>query len=65
MSKEQILELINKHINDYVDTIKYAGTEEGMAEIKDYEYNEARFGQKALEELLLEIAEIEKMGEKK
>ena len=64
MSKEQILELINKHINDYVETIKYAETEEGMAELKDYEYDEARFGQKALEKLLLEIAEIDKKWSK-
>lgn len=63
MSKEQIIDLINKKINQYCDTIRYAGTEEGMAELTDYEYDKARYGQMALEKLILEIAEEEQKHE--
>lgn len=44
--------LIEKKIQKYNDILEYAETEEGLAEIKDFEYDEAKYGKKILQELL-------------
>ena len=43
---------VKKKIEEYNDILDYAETEEGMAELKDYEYDEAKYGRKVLKELL-------------
>ena len=45
-------EKVREKMNSYDDIICYAGTEEGMAELKQEEYDEAFYGNKALQELL-------------
>ena len=46
------ISLIEKKIEEYNDILEYAETEEGLAEIKDFEYDEAKYGKKILQELL-------------
>ena len=48
ISKSRVKEKIQK----YNDILNYAETEEGMTELKDYEYEEAKYGKKVLQELL-------------
>lgn len=43
---------IKAKIEEYDKTLYYAETEEGMAELKDYEYDEAKYGKKILQSLL-------------
>ncbi len=43
---------IKAKIEEYDETLYYAETEEGMAELKDYEYDEAKYGKKVLQSLL-------------
>ena len=43
---------IKAKIEEYNETLYYAETEEGMAELKDYEYDEAKYGKKILQSLL-------------
>lgn len=43
---------VEEKINKYNDILEYAETEEGMAEIKDFEYNEAKYGINVLQSLL-------------
>ena len=43
---------VKEKIEEYNDILDYAETEEGMAELKDYEYDEAKYGRKVLKELL-------------
>lgn len=43
---------IRDKINELEEIIYYAGTEEGMCELKDYEYDKAKYGIEVLKELL-------------
>lgn len=44
--------LVREKIEEYNEIIYYVQTEEGMAELKDFEYEEAKYGIQILAELL-------------
>ena len=45
---------VKEKIEELDEVLYYAETEEGMAELKDYEYDKAKYGKKILQELLRE-----------